>query len=468
MMDRLLLHDSQTRSRKTIEPVDGETLRFYCCGPTVYGPAHIGNFRTFVLQDVFRRVVESAGMKTRHVRNITDVDDKTIRQSHEEGVSLAEFTAGWTKKFHADAAKLNLLPPHEEPSAVAHIPEQIEMIETLVEKGHAYRADDGSVYFRVDSFPDYGRLSRLKEREITTDDVEREDSDEYDRESAADFVLWKTRREEDGPNFWESPWGEGRPGWHLECSAMCRKHLGETFDVHSGGVDLLFPHHENEIAQSECCNGVKFVRHWFHITHLMVDNRKMSKSLGNLYTLGDLEAKGHTAMEVRYVLLSGSYHQHLNFTLDSLQAANKALHRLAEFAEKLGELPSEPPTGVEDFGPFRPVLDGLLHDLNTPEALGALFSGVRDLSHRLEELSAEELAATRKGLASVLFSLGLALPRTEPTEGVVPGHIAKMAAERWEAKQSKDWGRSDELRDAIEKEGWKIKDSKEGYIVVRS
>lgn len=468
-MNCLHLYDSQTRKNKPVTPIEGDTLRFYCCGPTVYGPAHIGNFRTFVMQDVFRRVVESTGLKTRHVRNLTDVDDKTIRQSQAEGVSLGDFTAGWTEKFHKDSESLNLLPPHVEPSAVDHIPEQIEMIATLIEKGHAYRSDDGSVYFKVDSFEDYGKLSRLKEREITTNNVtqetEREDSDEYERESAADFVLWKSRKEEDGPNFWESPWGQGRPGWHLECSAMCKKHLGDSFDVHSGGEDLLFPHHENEIAQSECCNGTAFVNHWFHISHLMVDGAKMSKSLNNLYTIDQLEEMGHTAEEVRYVLLSGSYGQQLNFTLDSLKAAGKALERLRDFKEKLGAIPDGVATSLDDFGPFRPVIDALLNDLNTSDALGKLFSLIKQYQKEIPDLDNDTLNEARRGFAYCIFALGLKLDIPKTTKSNVPENVAQMAADRWEAKQNKDWAKSDELRDAIAAEGWQVKDTKEGYTV---
>ncbi|MEM9283495.1 MAG: cysteine--tRNA ligase, partial [Verrucomicrobiota bacterium] len=313
----LSLYDTLTREIRPVQPIDSATLRFYCCGPTVYGPAHIGNFRTFVIQDVFRRVVEASGTATRHVRNITDVDDKTIRQSQEEDRSLNEFTAAWTERFHEDCAALGILPPHVEPSAVAHLPEQIDLISRLMEKGHAYQTPDGSVYYDVRSFPAYGRLSRLAEREITTGEVDREQADEYERASAADFALWKAARPEDGPNRWPSPWGDGRPGWHIECSAMAIKHLGETFDLHSGGVDLVFPHHENEIAQSEAATGKIFAHHWLHVAHLTVEGRKMSKSLGNLYTLADLANRGFTAMELRYVLISGCYRQPLNFTFAS-------------------------------------------------------------------------------------------------------------------------------------------------------
>ena len=314
------LFDTLTRTERELRPLDGSTYRFYCCGPTVYGPAHIGNFRTFVLQDVLRRALETGGTRTLHVRNITDVDDKTIRDSQKAGQSLADFTAGWTAKFHTDCDKLGLLPPHIEPGAVEHIPQQIAMIEAFVANGHAYASDDGSVYFKIASFPGYGKLSRLDERELDLGKTQnaRANADEYEKDSVSDFVLWKARRPEDGANFWPSPWGDGRPGWHLECSAMIREYLGDSFDLHSGGVDLVFPHHENEIAQSACACGGQFAAHWFHITHLLVDGGKMSKSLGNLYTLADLEARGFTPMEVRYVLIGGHYRKALNFTLDSL------------------------------------------------------------------------------------------------------------------------------------------------------
>jgi cysteinyl-tRNA synthetase len=348
---------------------------------------------------------------------------------------------------------------------VEHIPEQIEMIATLIKKGHAYAAEDGSVYFKVDSFPDYGKLSRLNEREITTTQAVRSDVDEYDRESAADFVLWKTRKPEDGLNFWESPWGQGRPGWHLECSAMCKKHLGDHFDVHSGGEDLLFPHHENEIAQSECCNGTAFVDHWFHVHHLMVDGAKMSKSLGNLYTIDDLVAKGHTPEEVRYVLFSGSYGQQLNFTLDSLKAAGKSLERLRDFKEKIEAQPDSPASSLEDFGPFKSVIEALLNDLNTSDALGKLFGLIKHYQKELPDLSARERDEVRLGFGYCMYALGLRLDAPAAAKTIVPDHVARLAAERWEAKQNKEWAKSDELRKAVTAAGWQIKDTKDSYTV---
>ncbi len=467
------LYDTLTRSQREIRSEDGEALRFYCCGPTVYGPAHIGNLRTFLLQDVFRRTVEMTGIPVKHVRNLTDVDDKTIRESREQGVPLKEFTRKWTERFHDDAKKLNLLAPAFEPAATDHIKSQIDLISRLIDAGHAYATDSGSVYFRVSSFDEYGKLSRLKEREITTG---REpaaggpiDADEYERDSGADFALWKARKEEDGEIYWDSPWGAGRPGWHLECSAMSMDYLGETFDVHGGGVDLVFPHHENEIAQSEACTGKPFVRHWFHCAHLMVDGKKMSKSLGNLYTLEDLQAKGFSPMALRYELISAHYRQQLNFTLDSLQAAESALKKLRRKADRFMEssgltksefydretiLENRP----ESLGPFQSAWERLLDDLNTPAALGELFrviGGAEDKSR-----------GNAFAYAFVLFALGINLhSEQEPKAREVPDEIRRLADERWEAKSARDFARADALRQELTEAGWKVLDRKDGYDI---
>lgn len=465
----LNLYDTLSREIREVFAMDGESVRFYGCGPTVYGPAHVGNFRTFVMQDVFRRVLETDGQKTYHARNLTDVDDKTIRQSQEEGVALGDFTDRWTERFHQDCRALNLLEPHVEPSAVAHIPEQIALIERLVARGKAYEAE-GSVYFNVGSFEGYGCLSRLAEREITTSVAARENSDEYDRESAADFALWKARRPEDGDNFWESPWGEGRPGWHIECSAICMKHLGESFDLHSGGVDLVFPHHDNEIAQVEAATDKTFARHWFHIAHLMVEGQKMSKSLGNLHTIEELVQKGYKAQEARYVLLSGSYRQPLNFTFDSMQASRKALSKLSDFATKFGFMPSQGTSLETEFGPFHPVQEALLSDLNTPEALGRCFRLIRELGEAFErgeyEGKEEALNEVRRGFQATCDAFGLIVePKVESTEEA-PAEIQNLAQRRWEAKQGKDWALADQLRDDLLAQGWAVKDSKEGFEIV--
>ncbi|MCP5535897.1 MAG: cysteine--tRNA ligase [Akkermansiaceae bacterium] len=458
------LYDTLTRENRELTPLDGETYRFYCCGPTVYGPAHIGNFRTFVMHDVFRRVLETGGMKTLHVRNITDVDDKTIRDSQAAGTTLQEFTAGWTDKFHADCTALGCLPPHIEPSAIEHIPQQIAMIEQLIEKGHAYASDDGSVYFKVASFPDYGKLSHLDTRELDLGKTQnqRADADEYEKDSIADFVLWKSRKAEDGENFWTSPWGDGRPGWHLECSAMIKEYLGTDFDLHSGGVDLVFPHHENEIAQSQCSCGGNFAAHWFHITHLMVDGGKMSKSLGNLYTIDDLAEKGHTAMEVRYVLISGHYRKQLNFTLDSLHAAKEALTKLAKGREVLalaaGDISNS--TFTIQHSLFAAAWESLNKDLNTPAALGHLFSGLK----AAQKLEGEEAAANLAAFDAIVHALGLELP-TEEEASDIPAEIQDLAERRWQAKQNKDWAASDQLRNELSAQGWTIKDNPDGYEI---
>ena len=459
----LTLFDTMSRTAKPVHPLDGATVRFYCCGPTVYGPAHIGNFRTFIIQDIFRRVIEGLGFTTCHVRNVTDVDDKTIRESQAAGQSLRDFTQKWLGKFHEDCAALNLLEPHVEPGAVDHIPQQIAMIDVLIRKGHAYQATDGSVYFKIASFPDYGRLSHLDERELRLGATVA--SDEYDeKEGVADFALWKARKPEDGPNFWPSPWGDGRPGWHLECSAMTREYLGDTFDLHSGGVDLVFPHHENEIAQSECCTGVTMCRHWFHATHLLVDGRKMSKSLGNLHTLADLRARGHDPMAVRYALISGHYRQPLNFTLEQVAGARAALEKIAaheaHLAARAGRPASPKPTG-----PFLAAWMALLDDLNTPKALGHVFSALNE--HSAESLTPDAAGVAIDGLCFILHAFGLILPPLELGEAEVPEAVRALADKRWAARLSKDWATSDRLRTELEAQGWSVKDGRDSYQLSR-
>jgi cysteinyl-tRNA synthetase len=460
------LQDTLTRSLKKIAPIDDRTYRFYCCGPTVYGPAHIGNFRTFVLQDVFRRTLETCGIRTLHIRNLTDVDDKTIRGSQAAGQTLKAFTDQWRDKFHADCEALACLPPHIEPSAVEHIPQQIAMIVTLIEKGNAYASDDGSVYFKISSFPSYGKLSHLDERELDLGKTQntRANSDEYEKDSISDFVLWKARRDEDGENFWESPWGQGRPGWHLECSAMIAEYLGDTFDMHSGGVDLVFPHHENEIAQSQCACGGKFAAHWFHITHLLVDGGKMSKSLGNMYTLSDLEAKGFTAMEVRYVLIGAHYRKQLNFTLESLSAAKEALNNLAKSAAKIASnMGGETALPSAEFGVFQPAWDALNDDLNTPGALGCVFTGLKEAS----KFTGKEAAAALAGFNRILKALGITLPDISKEATEIPADIQALADTRWAARTNKDWATSDKLRDELSAKGWTMKDGKDSFELTK-
>ena len=466
------LYDTLTRSLKSLQPEDGKTFRMYCCGPTVYGPSHIGHFRTFILQDVLRRVIEVSGMKVLHVRNLTDIDDKTIRQSRTEGISLSELTDKWTKLFQEDCRILNLLPPHEEPRATDHIQEQIKLIGQLIEKGHAYKASDSSVYYRVQSFDDYGMLSGLDRSKLQTQDTTSGGTanlaDEYDRDSAADFALWKARKPEDGENFWPSPWGEGRPGWHIECSAMSMKYLGETFDLHGGGIDLCFPHHENEIAQSEAVTGKPFARHWFHSAHLMVEGTKMSKSLGNLYTLDDVIAKGYSPMDLRYTLISGHYRQSFNFTFNGLNAAKSALEKLEKTVEpilqKQNITPNEFASLYEDkmalkiSNMFGMAWNELTNDLNTPKCLGEIFT-------TLGKLDAEGLGLELAGLSRLLYVLGLKLFTKEKPIREIPEEVRQLADERLAVRKSGDWSKADKLRDEIQCKGWQILDHKDSYDI---
>ncbi|PTX91025.1 cysteine--tRNA ligase [Opitutus sp. ER46] len=453
------LFESQSREVRPLQPshADG-VFRFYNCGPTVYAPAHIGNFRTFVVNDVIRRLLELefGADKVKHVRNLTDVDDKTIKRARDEKRPLAEITQRLTAKFHADCAALNCLPPHVEPTATGHIAEQVNMIDVLLQKGNAYRAADGSVYFKVSSFPGYGRLSRVKERELQLGSAlagKSQAADADEKEDGSDFALWKAWKPDDGDVKWDGPAGAaaGRPGWHIECSAMSKKHLGETIDLHTGGVDLLFPHHENEIAQSECCNGVTFSRHWYHSEHLLVDGKKMSKSLGNLYTLDDLVAKGVSPMALRYALLAGHPRKQLNFTLDSLHAAEKALATLRAYRATLPASGGDPAT-------FAPFFAAMEDDLNTPAALGALFTVVNRGPAGVDAASFDR----------ALFALGLnlAAPTTPKTEA--PAEVKAIAERRWAAKQAKDFATADALRKEIAATGWTMLDRKDGYSLEKA
>jgi cysteinyl-tRNA synthetase len=446
------LYDSFKREYLLLVPheLDG-IYRFYNCGPTVYAPAHIGNFRTFVVNDVIRRLLElEYPGNVKHVRNLTDVDDKTIKRAQDEQRPLAEVTKQWTDKFHADCAALNCLAPHVEPTATGHIKEQVDMIEVLMKKGNAYRAADGSVYFKVSSFEGYGRLSRVKERELQVGSAlahKSQAADADEKEDATDFALWKAYKAEDGPNAWESPWGRGRPGWHIECSAMSKKHLGETIDLHTGGVDLLFPHHENEIAQSECCNGRQFSHHWYHSEHLMVDGKKMSKSLGNLYTLDDLKAKGFTPMALRYALLSGHPRKQLNFTLEGLHAAESALKTLREYRASL------PAKASSAHDPFSQAMTLLHDDLNTPAALGAIFTVVNRKGGDVDLASFDRM----------MFALGFDVTPAAAPKAAVPAEIAALAEKRWQAKKNKDFAGADALRKELTAAGWSMLDGKDGY-----
>ncbi len=448
-------------------PLDGKRVRLYTCGPTVYNYAHIGNFRAYVFEDVLRRTLKYFGFEVLQVMNLTDVDDKTIRGARAGGKPLNVYTQTYKDAFFADLKTLNVEPAEHYPAATDHIPAMIAIIAALMAKGHAYRSDDGSVYFSVASFPAYGRLAHLDMAGLKPG--ARVAQDEYEKENVADFALWKAWDEEDGDVAWDSPWGRGRPGWHIECSAMSTQYLGETFDLHTGGVDNIFPHHEDEIAQSEAASGKPFVRYWMHCAHLMVDGRKMSKSLGNFYTLRDILGRGYTGRETRYVLAAGHYRQSLNFTFDSLNGARAALQRLDEFqarlADRAGSVAAAAalPSWAEE---TRPRFEGALaDDLNVSGALGALFDLVHAGNKAMDAAQAApaEAAAVRALLARFDGVLGfLAAPEAE-----VPAQALALLEQRQAARKAKNWAESDRIRNELATLGWIIQDTPQGAKLKR-
>ena len=461
-------HNTRTRAVEPLVPLDpsGRRIKLYTCGPTVYNHAHIGNFRAYVFEDLLQRHLEYRGHEVERVMNLTDVDDKTIRGARTQGVALDAFTAPFKAAFFEDLGALRIKPAAHFPCATdpAHIARMISMIGQLIAGGHAYQADDGSVYFRIASFPDYGRLAHLDLTELRPSG--RVSSDEYEKENIGDFALWKAHDEEDGDVAWDSPWGRGRPGWHIECSAMATALLGDEIDIHCGGVDNIFPHHEAEIAQTECCTGHTFVRLWMHCAHLMVDGRKMAKSSGNFHTLRDLLDRGWTGREVRYVLISAHYRLPLNFTFEGLAAARSALQRLDEWTERLDALAaastgSEPhPAAVEDA--FAAALDD---DLNISAALGALFDLVRETNRAMD--SGALSPAQARGLLDYWARINSVLALEPGTSGIPP-EIAALVAERDEVRRAKDWARSDKLREELLARGWVVKDSKDGTKITRT
>jgi len=327
------IYNTMTRKKQEFRPIVPGNVGIYTCGPTVYNYAHIGNLRSFICADILKRWLIYKGFKVKHVMNITDVDDKTIRDSQKQNISLKEFTRKYEKAFFEDLNKLNIIKPDITPRATEHIDDMVSVIQTLLEKGYAYHGEDGSIYFSIKKFPDYGKLAGLDLDKLKP--TAQISEDEYSKEDARDFALWKAWTEKDGDVYWETPLGKGRPGWHIECSTMSSKYLGIPFDIHTGGVDLIFPHHTNEIAQAEAATGKKFVNYWVHIEHLIVDNKKMSKSLGNFYTLRDLLEKGYSSKAIRYILMSTHYRKQLNFTLSGLEQAEKTVKGLLDFMHKI-------------------------------------------------------------------------------------------------------------------------------------
>jgi len=461
----LRFFNTLSRQVEEFQPLEPGTVRMYTCGPTVYNFAHIGNFRAYVFEDLLQRHLEYRGYAVERVMNLTDVDDKTIRGCREAGIPLAAFTEPFKKAFFQDLDQLRIKRADHTPAATEdqYIARMVEMIRELIQRGHAYRAEDGSVYFRISSFADYGKLAHFNLDELKPSG--RVQSDEYEKEQIADFALWKAWDEKDGDVAWDSPWGRGRPGWHIECSAMATGILGPQLDIHCGGEDNIFPHHEAEIAQSECVTGQPFVRLWMHCKHLLVDGRKMSKSEGNFYTLRDLLAKGYTGREVRYVLLAVKYREPLNFTFESLDSARTALFRYDEWSRRLrdaaGPAPAEKLPGEIPANDFADALD---EDLNISAALGALFDVIRKSNQLMDDgnMTPAEIKALwdwRNGAEAVL-AIGAA-------EEDIPAGIRDLLDRRAEARAKKDFHASDTLRDELLAKGWQVKDTKDGQKISR-
>ncbi|MDD5350776.1 MAG: cysteine--tRNA ligase [Chthoniobacteraceae bacterium] len=459
--------NTYTRALEEFRPLDpaGKTVKIYTCGPTVYNYAHIGNFRAYLFEDLLQRHLEASGYQVNRVMNLTDVDDKTIRGCRAAGLPLAQFTQKFKDAFFEDLKTLRIKPATTFPAATdpVYIARMIGMIGHLVEHGYAYQAEDKSVYFRLNKFPDYGKLAHLNLEELRP--TGRIANDEYEKESVGDFALWKAWDEADGDVAWESPWGKGRPGWHIECSAMATGLLGDEIDIHCGGVDNIFPHHEAEIAQAECCTGHKFVRTWLHCAHLMVEGQKMSKSAGNFFTLRDLLQKGWSGREIRYVLLSVNYRLPLNFTFESLAAARSALGRIDEWIARLAEK-----AGSGQNASAHPLADptrfaeALGDDLNISGALGVLFEMIRETNRALDR--GELTPADARALLNTWEKINATL-QFQREEEAISQAVLDLVEARAAARAAKNWAESDALRAKIDAAGWSVKDSKEGQKLSR-
>ena len=459
----LTLYNSLSRREEPFAPADGKTVLIYTCGPTVYDIAHVGNFRTFVFCDVLCRYLRYRGWETHQVMNLTDVDDKTIRGAAQAGMPLGEYTEKYATLFFEDLATLRIEPAWLYPRATENIPQMLHFIQGLVDKRNAYVAEDGSVYFDISSFGGYGKLSGVTpDSEARSRDFGRLSEDDYDREDAQDFALWKAAKE--GEPAWDSPWGPGRPGWHIECSAMSLEYLGETLDIHAGGVDLLFPHHENEIAQSEAFTGKPFARFWVHPEHLFVEGRKMSKSLGNFYTLRDLLDKGYDPAVIRHQFLSVHYRRQLNFTIEGLDQSAQIVKRLWDFMDRLAEAPPAT-TDAEAVAPAiakaQAEFDAALaDDINLPGAIAAVQHLTQDINPALVALELSE--ADKAAILAFLNRADSVIGLLAHEKGGVDAEIEALIEERNEAKKARNFARADEIRAQLTAQGIALEDGPTG------
>ncbi|MCD6309753.1 MAG: cysteine--tRNA ligase [Candidatus Eremiobacteraeota bacterium] len=460
-------YNTETRKKEEFRPIKSGRVGMYTCGPTVYDYAHIGNLRAYCFEDLLRRHLEYHGYEVTQVMNITDVDDKIIKASNEAGIGIDEFTAPYIRAFYEDLDALGIEPAEFYPRATEHIQEMVELVKKIMDAGVGYRGEDGSIYFSISAFPSYGRLSHIKPGEQKAG--ARIKHDEYDKESIADFALWKSWDEKDGEVYWETELGKGRPGWHIECSAMSMKYLGESFDIHTGGVDNIFPHHENEIAQSETATGKTFVKLWMHNEHLLVNNRKMAKSLGNFYTLRDLIEKGYDPLALRYMYISTHYRSKLNFTLDGLKAAERTITRLYDFLRRLEEVKERP--GDEDDPEFDSIIarskQGFLSrmddDLNSSAALAYLFDLETETNRRLESgnLDRKQATAVKDLFLDLDRILGLKFGSALKSRDIEE-EILSLIKKREMARKEKNYKLADEIRNQLKNMNIILEDTPQG------
>jgi len=451
----LTIYNSLSKKKEIFSPINQNEVRMYTCGPTVYDAAHVGNFRTFLFEDILKRILLYNNYSVVHIMNITDVDDKTIKRSNDEGKTLSDLTQSYTELFFQDLNWLRILPADNYPKATDHIPEMIEIIEKLIEKGFAYKTEDNSIFFKISAYPDYGKLVRIKKDLLKVSN--RNDADEYTKDNPQDFSLWKGYKPEDGDVGWESPWGRGRPGWHIECSAMSMKYLGNYFDIHCGGVDNMFPHHENEIAQSCAATNSDFVKYWIHGEFLQISGDKMSKSEGNMFRIDELKTRGFLPEVLRYLLLSGHYRTKLNFSPFQKNEGQQAIQRIVDVLSKLKFL-----VGDENFTSLNPIKEqidfvhALENDLDTPRAFAILFTWIKEINKQIEtnDLTISSGVAGIQFLKIVDDCLGIILSYID-----VPKLVKNLMNKRVLARESSDWTLADKIRDELYELGWKIEDT---------
>ena len=450
-------YNTINRKKVEFEPITPGTVKLYTCGPTVYDTAHIGNFRTFIFEDLLKRFLVFKGYEVYHVMNITDVDDKTIKRAITEEITINELTLKYTEEFMNDIKSLKILPADKYPRATDHIDEMIKMIQALEENGYAYETEDHSVYFRLDAYDSYGQLTQI---DLTQQRVnERIINDEYSKDNPQDFALWKARDDDDGKIYWESPWGRGRPGWHIECSAMSIKYLGNHFDIHCGGVDNIFPHHENEIAQSVSATQEPFVNYWMHSEYLQIHGDKMSKTLGNYYKISDLISEGFTAEEIRFTLLNAHYRSKLDFSLKQKQEARTTIQRITDFQQRLLELKDSTQTESSIPDEFEEFVAALDDDLDTPKAFAIFFGWIRSMNKLLDR-GEFKFSQINGGLDFIdkfddLFAI---IPDAES----IPQNIYDLIKKREKARLKQDWKTADKIRNQLYQEGWLVADSPSG------